>query len=209
MARLLQRTTSAGLNKRVAAALALLLAASGCALSPKFIVPQYYRPSVVAVLPFDNQSNNLTGPVLLRKLFIEGLQRKGYGVQPAEETDEKLKAAGITDAGQLPTIIPKELGEKLGVDAVFYGNVMKFNYITLGFYSNRIVQADFRLVSVSGEPLWEDERTVSNKDFAFSEDEIKENLKNQLIEKAVENILRSPLLEESRSVVRQSLITLP
>ena len=188
----------------------ILFFLGGCALKPKFIVQEYYRPQSVAVLPFENQSNNLAGPQLIRKLFSDGLDKKGYSVQPLEDTDEKLREAGITDAGQLPTITAQELKEKLGVDGVFYGSIRKFNYMTLGFYSNRAVHVSFKLVDVNtNTALWEDERKISIKDLAFSVEEAKENLKYQLIEKTVENLFKSPLLNESRIVVRQALSTLP
>ncbi|MEW6041700.1 MAG: GNA1162 family protein [Elusimicrobiota bacterium] len=209
--------TSAGLSKFFSEKyrflifiLIFILFISNCALKPKFIISNYSRPAYVAILPFDNLTNDLMGPDLLRNLFITGLRDKGYNVQELSQTDELLKGAGITDAGHLPTITSGELSEKLGVEAAFYGRVVKFNFVTLGFYSNRVVEANFKLVDLKhNDVLWEDERKDATSDIALSAEEARENLKGQLIEKTVERLFKSPLLRESRNVVTFSLSTLP
>ncbi|MDD5686289.1 MAG: DUF799 family lipoprotein [Elusimicrobia bacterium] len=180
----------------------------GCAPKAKYLIENYVPPAKVAVLPFSNQSIDLDAPVLLRYLFNKRLINRGYDTISFEIIDSELRELGITDAGQLPTATIKELGEKLNVDGLVYGDVIEFKYTTLGFYYARTVQANFKLFDVKKEQLlWEDERKISNKKFEFKD--IGKAFASQLIEKTVDKALRSPLKEEANGVVNISIQTLP
>lgn len=188
----------------------IILLFNCCALKPKYIISNYSPPLNTAVLPFSNQTADLDGPILLRYLFSKKLQDKGYNVKSLEETDNILKNEGITSAGQLPTITHSELGKVLNVDAVFYGNVFEFNYVTLGIYYKRSVRANFKLVDThSGELLWEDEKTSYHDKLVLDPEKIKDALGEQLKEKFVDKLLRSPLRQESEEVLNRALLTLP
>lgn len=186
----------------------LLPVFTGCVPKAKYLAENYVPPEKVAVLPFTNQAINLDGPVLLRYLFDKQLTNLGYETIPFDEIDAKLDEMGITDAGQLPATTPKELGEKLDVDGLVYGEVITFNYVTLGFYYSRTVEANFKLFDAEKEKLlWEDERKFSRKKLQF--EDIGKAFAAQLIEKTIDKALKSPLKPESEAVVIISLRTLP
>ncbi|MBN1384616.1 MAG: DUF799 family lipoprotein [Elusimicrobia bacterium] len=179
-----------------------------CVPKAKYLAENYTPPEKIAVLPFTNQAIDLDGPVLLRYLFDQRLYNLGYDTILFEEIDRKLHEMGITDAGQLPTTTPKELGEKLGVDGLIYGEVITFNYVTLGFYYSRTVEANFKLIDTKTENLlWEDERKISMKELQFKD--VGKAFASQLIEKTLDKALKSPLRPESEAVVNISLRTLP
>ena len=181
---------------------------TGCAPKAKYLIENYSPPQIIAVLPFNNQSVDLDAPVIMRYLFNKRLSAVGYNTISLSEIDEKLRQMGITDAGQLPTTTPKELGEKLNADGLIYGDVLEFKYTTLGFYYARTVQTNFKLFYSKNEKLlWEDERKVSNIKFEFRE--IGKAFASQLVEKTIDKALRSPLKEESNRVVNLSIMTLP
>jgi len=181
---------------------------TGCSPKAKYLIENYSPPKKIAVLPFNNQSIDLDAPVIMRYLFNKRLSSVGYNTIPLDEIDEKLREMGITDGGQLPAATPKELGEKLNVDGLIYGDVIEFKYTTLGFYYARTVQANFKLFDSKNEKLlWEDERKVSKKEFEFRE--IGKAFASQLVEKTLNKALKSPLKEESNGVVNLSIMTLP
>ncbi|MFA5779936.1 MAG: GNA1162 family protein [Elusimicrobiota bacterium] len=187
---------------------ALCTVFTGCTPKAKYLVENYSPPEKIAVLPFNNQSVDLDAPVIMRYLFNKRLSAVGYNTISLSEIDEKLHEMGITDGGQLPTTTPKELGEKLNVDGLIYGDVIEFKYTTLGFYYARTVQSNFKLFDSKNEKLlWEDERKVSNIKFEFRE--IGKAFALQLAEKTLDKALRSPLKEESNGVVNLSIMTLP
>lgn len=186
----------------------LLAAFTGCAPKAKYLVENYLPPDKIAVLPFNNQSLDLDAPVIMRYLFNKRLSAVGYTTIPLNEIDDKLREMGITDGGQLPTTTPKELGEKLNVDGLVYGDVIEFKYTTLGFYYARTVQANFKLFDSKNEKLlWEDERKSSTKKIETRD--IGKAFARQLIDKTIDKALRSPLKEESNGVVNLSIMTLP
>jgi hypothetical protein len=181
---------------------------TGCAIKPVFLVPNYTPPTTIAVLPFMNDTVDLDGPILLRKLATEKLESKHYSVKPVDQVDQLLNEEGITNAGQLPAMTPQELGKTLGVDAVLYGRVIEFKYTTLGIYFKRAVKVQFKLVSTqTGDTLWEDIRTSYHDEIVTSD--YATALGNQLKEKAVDKLFKSPLMKESQDVILYSFITLP
>ncbi|MFN3966579.1 MAG: GNA1162 family protein [Endomicrobiia bacterium] len=182
----------------------------GCVAKPKFIIDNYSPPMTVAVLPFNNFTTDLDGPVYVRKVFSEGIRCRGYIVKSINETDEILRGIGITDGGQLPAFKPEKIGEALKVDALFYGDLLEFNYITLGFYNKKSVAVNLKLLdSKTGKILWEDEKKVSRTELALSSEEALKKFKNKMIEKTIEKTFRVPLKEEVEEVVRKIILTLP
>src|SRR5690349_8925835 len=74
----------------------------GCSLGPRYLAKEFHPPQIIAVLPFDNETNDVEGPELVRKALIEVLPRRGYLVLDKESVDTVLREKfGITDGGQL------------------------------------------------------------------------------------------------------------
>jgi len=196
------------------AALALLLAAAcGCAGGSAYLVAPALRTAQdprVAVLPFDNQSTALDASDILRKLAAENLGRRGYPPLPVDETDEKLKALGVLDGGQLPAVKPEEIGKALGADLLCYGDVEDFTFQNLGFVVRKSVTLRVKLVSAAtGETLYEGKG--SGRDFKIytNADEAKAAFVEQLAVKLVQNILKSPLKREAETAAGKALDRLP
>lgn len=182
----------------------------GCVPKARYIVKDFSYPRRVAVLPMINNTNDLDGPCMVRSLFHAGLKRKRYYTIPIKEIDRLLKNEGITDGGQLKAISYQELKEVLGVDAAFFGTLLEFGDIMLGFYQNRVVKANFKLIELgTGKILWEDEKKISNKKLAFNSKNAWKAFKKQVVEKTVEKTLRFHLRKESQRMINLILSTLP
>ncbi len=158
-----------------------------------------------------NQSNDLRGPEYVRQEFARALEGKGYQLQSLQETDEILRAKlGITDAGQLNVSTPKEVGALLGVDGLIYGELIDFKFVNIGFYQNKFVEANFKMIEVrSGQPLWGDQRKASRKEVRPDRKEAGKAFARGLVEKAAGNMSGTPLYEEVQGAVRMILSTLP
>ena len=182
----------------------------GCVAKPKFIVNDYTPPMTVAILPFNNFTNDLDGPVYVRKIFSERLKYRGYIVKSIDETDNVLRGIGITDGGQLSAFKPEKIGEALNVDGLFYGDLLEFSYITVGFYNKRAVSVSLKLLDAkNGNLLWHDEKKVAKTEVALSSQEALKAFKHHIIEKTVEKTFRVPLREEVEELVNKILLTLP
>jgi len=192
---------------------ALLASACGCAGKAALLVAPALRTwpdARVAVLPFDNQSTDLSAPDIMRKLAAEGFAKRGYQPLPLEEVDGKLSGLGISEGGQLPSIKPEELGRALGADLLCYGDVEDFTFQNLGFVVRKNVALNVKLLSASsGEVLYE--ASGAGKDFKFymNKDEAKAAFVEQLALKLVQNLLKTPLKKEAEAAAWKALDGLP
>jgi len=167
-------------------------------------------PEKVAVLAMTNYTNDLEGPDIIRALFYHRVSEMGYSPIPIEEVDELLNKEGISEGGQLSALSPRELGKILGVKGLFYGDLIEFNYINIGFVTSRIVRVRFKLVEAETEEiLWEKEARSSKSNVTFLGEEAKEAFVEGIAEQVVEMILRSPLKEEAEGCVEKIMRTLP
>ena len=164
----------------------------------------------MAVLPFDNQSTDISASDIMRKLAAENLSRRGYLPLQAEEVDGKLSALGVSEGGQLPGVKPEEIAKAAGTDLLLYGDVEDFTFQNLGFVIRKSVGLKVRLVSAStGETLYEG--TGSGKDVKvfMNGDEAKAAFVEQMAVKLVQNILKSPLKKEAEAAAWKAIDGLP
>lgn len=182
----------------------------GCALERFYLAKDYVRPQRIAVLPMNNESNDLDGPDYVRKLLFAQLSVRGFEMVPLAEIDEKLKAQGFTNGGELKAVTPQKIGEWVGADALFYSTLEDFNYITLGYYSQRTVKIDAQLIDAhSGKKMWEAERGAASRFVATNKKQAEKEFAVQLAMKAVEKAMHTPLPIESRHAVGLVVETLP
>ncbi|MFH1380514.1 MAG: GNA1162 family protein [bacterium] len=190
--------------------LGCIIGLSGCALKPKYLAQDYAPPQRLALLPMNNQTNDLDGPEMVRKMMFESLPRRGYYSMPLEEIDELLRENGITDGGQLKSMTHEKLGEILHVDGLIYGELLEFGDLNIGFYQRKTVEANFKMVdAATGTALWEDERKVSTKEFALNAEDAKKAFAMGLAKKAVGNILNVYLKAEAAECIRRIVSTMP
>jgi hypothetical protein len=126
------------------------------------------------------------------------------------EIDAKLKEQGFTHGGQLGAVTPKEIGEWVGADALFYSTLEEFNYIMLGYYTQRTVKIQATLVQApSGEKLWAANRGWATRLVATDKKDAQRQFATQIAVKAVEKMTKAPLKFETEEAVRRLLNTLP
>lgn len=197
-------------------ALALAAAlACGCA-SPepaRYLAPDFgaRAPARVAVLPFDNESVDLAGPELLRRLVFSRLEGHGFAAPGLEAVDAALAASlGITDGGQLRSVEPARLGRALGADGLLYGTVEDFAFVNVGFAVRRVVRLRLRLVEAAGGArLWEDAGLGLTERLTLTKKGARRAFFEGVAERAAEGLLRTPLMPESLEAVRCLFSRLP
>jgi hypothetical protein len=179
----------------------VLLSASGCGgrkdvrPEPSPVVPP--AGPKVAVAPMENMSNDLSASDILRDAFVEGVTRKGFGVVPVTESDRILRETlGISYGGQLPSTSPGEVCKALGVEAVFYGDVLEWSKTTTGFVNSSTVAAAFRMFGKDGSLLWEGNDRQVRQSVAHGGG----NLGAELIAGALGNLLLNPMTPQGRRV---------
>ncbi|OGS27114.1 MAG: hypothetical protein A2297_08210 [Elusimicrobia bacterium RIFOXYB2_FULL_48_7] len=186
-------------------ALAVLLMFSACTRT----VRQQLPPIRVALLPMENQTTNMDGPRLVREKFYRRmLEKYGYITQPLDETDVILREMGITDAGQLNAFKPQDVGAKLGVDAMIYGNLIIFKPVRVAL--GDVMRVNYRMIEAgTGETMWQFEDGITALSKIDFNDSVAENLQNLFKRAAVEKIVRIPLDEETYRITLRAVRNMP
>ncbi len=171
------------------------------------------KPALVqtlAVLPFDSEANNINAPDIMQRLVYEALTGSAYQPMDIDVVNKKLAEAGIVDGGMLAAVDPVKLGKDLNVQALMYGNVASFGYTNIGFYSQRKVVLELKLVDVAtGDLLWENTGNGVTRNVAFDKDQASKNLVQGLADQLIDKASKNPLAPESRLATLQALRTLP
>lgn len=144
----------------------IIFVLAGCAYQKpvSFLHSEYHqrRPSLIAVLPFDNMSVDLDATQLIRPIVQQRLIYKGYRCVPLEQVDRTLKDNGVMVSHDVYMFKAQELGNLLGVDGLIYGTVTEFNKRYAFLYSDIIVGLKLEMIDAkTGDTLWKDERISS------------------------------------------------
>jgi hypothetical protein len=138
------------------------------------------------------------------------LKKSSYTVVDMDETNAKLKEAGIIDGGQLPVLDPIKLGKDLGVHGLVYGCVENFSYTNVGFYVQRKVSLELKVVDVAtAQTLWERTGSGATRSVTFDAKQAQDNLAQGLLDQLIDKIFQTPLENEARIATIDALRTLP
>lgn len=191
------------------------LLAGACAHAPartRYVAPDYglKAPPRIAVLPFDNEAVDLNGPEILRALVHNRLSEHGYQALSVDGVDESLKELGVSEGGQLRNLEPAAVAKAVGAEGLLYGTVEEFTMQNVGFVARRVVR--LRLVLVrgqGGERLWEDTGEGMTGSITFDKKQAQRVFLEGLLERGLENLVRTPLMPESKLAVQDLFSRLP
>lgn len=189
---------------------AIFLCGLGLAGCQNIEAPKQPLVETVAVLPFDSESNDVNAPDIMQELVAMALAKSCYKVSEVKAVNEKLESAGIVDGGQLAVIDPTKLGKDLNVQALMFGNVESFDYTNIGFYLQRKVTLELRMVEVaSGQTIWENSGSKAHRELNLEKDKAANAFVRGIADQAVEKLFNSPLEEEAKLATISALRTLP
>jgi len=132
---------------------------TGCASWQKYKVAADLKNPIkrVAILPLQNNTNDVEGPDYVRKKMVKAFSKYQYNVKPIKEVDILLRnQMGVTLGGQLNAVDIQKLSDLLEVEGLVFGVLMDFGEVITGVYNVRKVRAKFKLVNtISGKIFWE------------------------------------------------------
>jgi hypothetical protein len=148
--------------------------------------------ALLAVLPFENFSNDVKGAEVSRKKIYEVLLKGGYDVLDLEKTDSLLRDVGVTDGGQLRAVELSKLAETLGAKIFVTGEVkqyyqgMSFEILPLGLFYKREVKLKITVLNALTEKkLFEKEK--GDRDLRRVKDNKNNTLLGNIAESAIKN----------------------
>jgi hypothetical protein len=142
-----------------------LFAFSGCSVKKPNLNQELYKavtrnsyPRSIAVLPFGNQTEAVGVEDFVRVTFFSHLCAHPYKDIELQMVDQKLRRSKITDYEKLRKTPVKKLGRILGCDAVVFGEIIKFDKIFAGIYSQMAVGLSISVWDTrTGREIWVDE----------------------------------------------------
>jgi len=122
--------------------------------------------SKVAVLPFDNLSQERTAGDKVQKIFyLELLALDVFEVAEPGQVTKVMRSQSSSDA--LGPAEYQKIGKDLGVDAVFVGSVVDFAEARTGSTPTPEVTIQLRMIEThSGSTIWSTGRTRSGASFS-------------------------------------------
>jgi hypothetical protein len=196
----------------------------GCARLPLF-PPDASNPIVkVAVLPIQNFTSDMNGPVWVRDGISDMVLSKHYTVIPNDQVDQILKEKMcVTLGGQLDyrnpatgAPSPYEVGQTLEVDGLIYCNLEDFQNFANVVINRRKIKVKCSLVNIrTADVVWEEEEEAGNIEINVSAEKIMGALIRKLkanpldvetaavIDRMMSSIPSGPVAEESVSVAQK------
>ena len=164
----------------------------------------------IVILPFENYSNDVSAPGLIRKEAAKRFSARGYAPFDLGETDERLRALGVTDGGQLASVKPADIGSAFGAGLLCYGTLEEFTFQNLGFILRKQVKLRLKIVLAStGEMLFEADGTGKDLKVYLDREEAKRAFIVNSAVKLAQNMLKHPLWAESNKALDRLFDRLP
>ena len=152
-------------SPKAAILLLLALAAACSSTTTKYVHPNADLGAIrrVAVLPFENLTQDRTAGEKLQKIFLtELLALEAFEVVEPGQVTRELKAMRLESLEAVGPAEIKRLGEALKADGFFFGSVVDFAETRSGATPTPQVTVQLRLVeSSSGVTVWSASRTRS------------------------------------------------
>ncbi len=183
-----------------------LLAIAACKVAP----PKPPLVETIAILPFDNESNDVNADTIMQTYVFLAMSQSAYRTSDIKDVNDKLAKNGVVDGGQLPALDPVKIAKDLNVQALMYGYVESFGYVNIGIYAERKVRLGLKMVDgQTGQTLWENTQTAADRKFALDKEEAQKNFLQGLGNQLTDKLFNSPLEEEAKLATIKTLSSLP
>ena len=150
-------------RRAILVVLSTLLLAGGC-LSRRQVVYQEMNtphaeslPRSIAILPFRDHSDTPGISPIVRESLYGHLSHRRFKDVELDVVDRALTAPDSILTDRLTPEALRELGERLGCDAIVTGTVTELEHLFMGVYSQLSVGADIAIYDThDGRRLWSD-----------------------------------------------------
>ena len=118
-------------------------------------------PRTIAILPFSAQTGTPALAHMVRESFYGNLSRRRFQDVEMDRIDRVVADTALDVAAPVTPAILRELGLRLGCDAVVTGTVTEFERLFMGVYSQLSVGAAIAVYDThDGRRLWADHHTA-------------------------------------------------
>jgi curli biogenesis system outer membrane secretion channel CsgG len=179
----------------ISIALSLTVFLAGCGGPVVFLDRTYdfYYIETVGVIPFENLSQSQGAGKQATLIFLtELLASETYDLTEPGETAKALSEFNLTRTGTLDITQIKQLGERLGVQALVFGTVSEVNTVRSGGISSSTVTLDLRMVETqTGSTVWAVSHSEGRRGLFASLFGLSGKTTSETMRKCVERILKT------------------
>ncbi len=104
-------------------------------------------PKTVAILPFENKTQQVGISNVVRKAFYNHFSSKSYSDIELNVIDEKIVQLEKSTGKSILDIPPKEICEAIGCDGLIYGKITDYTKVYAGVYSQLGIEAEVWMVN--------------------------------------------------------------
>lgn len=116
---------------------------------------QDQRPKTVAILPFENKTEEAGLEELVRKAFYSQFSTKNFRDVELGTVDSALRIFEEQSSRSWNGLTPSSLGSILRADFLIYGKVLKYGEVFAGIYSQIILEVEVEMVSTkNNDGVW-------------------------------------------------------
>jgi hypothetical protein len=152
----------------------------------------FTKPMTLAIMPFNNMSNDFNAQTEFRELFFFGMIDKGYTLVPIPIVDSILLTIGISDGGQLSAIKTSELCRTLKVEGVVVGDITKAQQLTTGVYNKNCFGARLKIFA-QDVLVWADSTEKCAKQLGLSKEAMADAVIKRTSGKMTQKVQGHPL----------------
>jgi hypothetical protein len=135
-------------------------------VAKKIEKPQF--PKNVAMLPFKNSTKNDEASRAVRRTMFNHFAAKNYYSLHMQEVDRRLGLANLFPNQTSDNKEIKQVADALGVDGLIFGEVINYDKIFVGVYSQVAVGVKLRFVAKDGRLIWEGEEVIRKHEGGIS-----------------------------------------
>ena len=138
-----------------------LLLAAGCFARRQVVYQEmnspHAAPRSIAILPFLNQTGAPELGPMVRITFYGHLSHRRFTDVELDDVDRALRGGQEISIHTLTPAMLRDLGARLGCDAIVVGRVTEFERLYMGVYSQLSIGADIAIYDThDGQRLWTD-----------------------------------------------------
>lgn len=164
-------------------------------------------PHRIAILPFENLTDDKAAAGLVRRCFYNHFSAKKYHDVELYRINMVLTRDGLLSGHKYKDINPSRLGQILQADGLIYGKVTSFNRVFLGAVSQVSVELDVQMVDArTGNMCWRAKHCTYHRAGGVSLNPV---MIIPAIVRAALNVRDIEMLRTSEDLSRKILKTLP
>lgn len=184
---------------RLIAIMAILMGLWACSSNDTAVLKDAQNQSevsVIALMPVENQTQDVRVPLMLRAKISEGLRFKGYPQIVSDVVQDKVKTLARPEkAVKENAFVPQTVSELPGADAAMYCTLQESSAQTALFYAPATVSVRCELRSMkTGDTLWQAHYRSTSRSFDLMRDRLKMKSEGALeaaLEEAVGKVMET------------------